>query len=96
MQTDAVNVVSARKAHGCSWCGERIEVGGAYVRYRYFDGRDAGTVKEHPECYDAMQRLCAEEGEIQFMPGDFARGCACETGCDTCKPTKEQDIERTR
>ncbi len=53
---------TAVKPHVCSWCGERVKPGEEYKRYRYFEGGDAGTVKMHIECFDAMQIEVQEEG----------------------------------
>jgi len=60
-QTEATEQL-ARKKHKCSWCGESIEIGESYKRYRYFDGGDAGTVKMHPECYEDMLECAHNEG----------------------------------
>lgn len=60
----------ANKPHRCTWCWQRIGVGETYNRYRFFDGGDAGTVKMHPECYDAMLDAAREEGGwIEWTPG---------------------------
>lgn len=72
----------ARKAHRCEWCGQRIDEGTAYKRYRYYDGGEASTVKMHPECYDAMQGAAREEGGyIEWTPGMErplpANDCVC-------------------
>jgi hypothetical protein len=53
---------NAAKKHRCSWCGESIDVGESYKRYRYFDGGDVGTVKMHPECYEDMLECASYEG----------------------------------
>lgn len=64
----------ARKKHHCSWCGEFIEPGSTYKRYRYFNYGDAGTVKMHPECYGAMIEAAEDEGGwIEWTPGDGER-----------------------
>jgi len=52
----------ARKRHRCTWCWQFIEMGEQYKRYRFFDCGDAGTVKMHPECFDAMQVEAKEWG----------------------------------
>jgi hypothetical protein len=60
----------ARKRHRCTWCWEFIEPGEQYKRYRYFDGGDAGTVKLHPECHEAMLQDAAEWGpRFEWTPG---------------------------
>lgn len=60
----------AKKPHRCEWCWQRINEGEQYKRYRYFDGGDAGTVKMHPECFDAMQEAAHEEGGcFEWTPG---------------------------
>jgi|688.fasta_scaffold2386605_1 hypothetical protein len=79
-------IKAAKKAHQCSWCGERIEIGETYIRYRWFGDDGAGVVKEHPECFDAMNEMIDFEGEIEFQPGDCPRGCNCghDAGCKRC------------
>lgn len=60
----------ARKQHRCDWCWQFIVVGETYKRYRYYNGGDAGTVRMHPECYEAMQDAASEEGGfIEWTPG---------------------------
>lgn len=67
-------IKAARKAHACSWCGERIEVGDTYTRYRFFQHGDAGTCRMHPECLAAMHEEANNEGGwIEFTPGDNER-----------------------
>jgi predicted RNA-binding Zn-ribbon protein involved in translation (DUF1610 family) len=41
----------AAKVYLCDSCGERVQVGEQYVRWRCFDDGDAGTVRMHPECH---------------------------------------------
>ncbi len=66
--------VLAKKAHGCDWCGQRIEPGEGYVTYRWFNGGDAGTSKMHPECDKACAQAAREEGGwIEFLRGDNER-----------------------
>lgn len=82
--TEPQTIKAAKKAHRCTWCAEKIQPGESYIRWRYFDGGDAGTSKMHPECDKASARMAREEGpDFEFMPGDFNRGCTCESG-DNC------------
>jgi hypothetical protein len=70
MNMTEVETHKARKAHRCEWCWQRIDEGAEYKRYRYYDGGEAGTVKMHPECYEAMQEAAREEGGwIEWTPG---------------------------
>lgn len=75
----------SRKQRPCDWCGEAIEVGGSYNRYGWRDGCSGGFCSMHPECYDASCELGKRDGEFQFMPGDFTRGCCCASGDCKCK-----------
>jgi len=70
MHATAVETHKARKTHRCEWCWQRIAECSEYKRYRYYNGGDAGTVKMHPECYEAMQEAAHEEGGwIEWTPG---------------------------
>jgi hypothetical protein len=85
--TDLETIKAAKSAHRCSWCAERIDIGTTYMRYRYFNGGDAGTVKLHPECNAVLDKTIREEGgDYEFAPGDNPRGCNCghSQGCETC------------
>lgn len=68
-------IKAARKAHRCSWCGERINPGETYKRWRFFHNGDAGTCKMHPECFDAMEdeRRFEGGGYFEWMEGDNER-----------------------
>lgn len=84
---------TAAKNHVCDWCGERIDAGGKYWRWRWFDSGDASTCKAHPECYEAMLRAAQDEGgEITFSRGDNPRGCDCghSIGCENCAAMKDR------
>ena len=60
----------AIKPHRCNWCWQHIVIGEQYKRYRFFNGGDVGTVKMHPECFDAMQEEAAEWGyDFEWTPG---------------------------
>jgi len=85
--TELETIKAARKQHRCSWCAEHIAAGDTYIRWRWFDGGDANTVKMHPECVEAMERFLAEWGDDDFLEGAFSRGCCCEHGnCLCSKP----------
>mgnify|MGYP001560514442 CR=1 FL=1 len=60
----------AAKQHRCTWCWQLIAKGETYMRYRFFNGGDAGTCKMHPECYEAMEQAAQEEGGwFEWAPG---------------------------
>jgi predicted RNA-binding Zn-ribbon protein involved in translation (DUF1610 family) len=60
--------LTARKTHRCSSCGELVQPGERYVRWRCYDSGDVGTVKMHPECH-AMHCDEAEGlGTWEFEP----------------------------
>lgn len=87
VSTQDQHIKAARKRHRCDWCGERIEIGDPYTRYRWFDSGDAGTVRMHPECNAAMNDEITLQGggSIEFAPGDFPRGCNCDFDPDCLK-----------
>ena len=66
----------AKKHHYCEWCGERIEIGEKYNRYRSYDGSEAYTIKMHQECYAASLDNNFYDGET-FCRGDNPRGSNC-------------------
>ena len=93
MNTEPVVIKAAKKAHRCTWCSEKVKPGESYMRWRAFDGSDAWTIKMHPECDKASQRMARQEGyDFEYMPGDFNRGCMCERGDPHCKchPTPKE------
>jgi len=59
----------ARQQHRCSWCGQKIEPGSLYHRWRWFDDGDASTVKMHDECLGAFER----SGDNEFYLYDNER-----------------------
>ena len=68
-------VAKSRKRRQCDWCGEAIEIGQPYESYRWARPGDSGTVRQHPECILAMQKMAEQEGwEFEWSPGDFKRG----------------------
>ena len=79
------NVTRSRMPRQCSWCAQPIEIGQPYRGYSWRDGTDYGREFMHPECYAAMERLLETEGPwLLWSPGDFARGCECESGRCEC------------
>ena len=70
----------ARKAHVCSWCGERIKRGEAYRYWAWFDEGTATTVKMHPECWT----VCHSQEDIEFYLYENTRGCLCHRDDPCC------------
>ncbi len=69
----------ALKQHRCTWCWQFIDQGEQYKRYRFFDCGDAGTVKMHLECFDAMQDEAREcGGFFEWTPGMERPKKSCE------------------
>lgn len=67
--------LTARKPHVCQSCGEAVNLGEQYKRWRCYDAGDVGTVKMHPECYEMH---CSEaeglgEGSWEFTPFSHER-----------------------
>lgn len=87
MSATAIQIIkAARKCHQCSYCGTRIEVGETYKRYRWHEDGAVATVKIHPECHDAFNRLSLDDQQKGFCTGDNPRGCNCghTEGCENC------------
>lgn len=94
--TNVEHIAKARKTHGCSWCGERIEIDQPYSRWRWFDGGDASTVRVHPECNAALHDMSVELGEsIEFFPGENPRGCYCgfDPACPKCRKPPADEVK---
>jgi hypothetical protein len=73
------SVKRSRKRRQCTWCAESIEIGQPYESYRWSDAGDAVTVRMHPECLAAMDRVAKEAGgDFCWSPGDFERGESSE------------------
>lgn len=85
--TDPETITAAKTKHRCSWCWQVIDPGASYIRWRFYDGGDAGTCKAHPECFDAMNEV-ASDLQDGFTPGDNPRGCNCgfDKACERCHP----------
>lgn len=58
-------LLSAKKPHQCTWCGEPIEVSQPYYRWVSF-GDSAFTSKMHPECRNACNTEYLEWGEDEY------------------------------
>ena len=52
-------VVKARKEHRCAMCRGRIEIGEKYCRTFSVDGGDNWLLKEHLECKEKREDMCA-------------------------------------
>lgn len=54
---------AAKKQHRCSWCGQSIEPGNTYHRWRWFpgDGDPPASIKMHDECFGAFQASAENE-----------------------------------
>lgn len=87
--TESESIKAAKKNHRCSWCGQQIDTGQPYERWRWFDGGDASTVKVHPECCLAVDEWAQAGGE-EFSMGDSPRGCTCgfDKDCERCSQLK--------
>jgi predicted RNA-binding Zn-ribbon protein involved in translation (DUF1610 family) len=59
---------TARKTHLCTSCGECINAGEKYTRWRCYDSGDVDTSKMHPECY-AMH--CADADGLGGGPWEY-------------------------
>jgi predicted RNA-binding Zn-ribbon protein involved in translation (DUF1610 family) len=61
----------ARKAHVCMSCGQPINVGENYMRWRCFSDGGAGTNKMHVECYEMHDE--ERFGQWEYMPFSYER-----------------------
>lgn len=67
-------IVKCRKKHQCAWCGENITIGESAEYRSYIFDDDFVDDWMHPECDAACSEVAIEEGEFDFVPGDFPRG----------------------
>lgn len=79
MFCSTLETLTARKPHVCMSCGERINVGETYNRWRCFDGGDVSTNKMHPECYAMHCDLAEGLGQWEYTPYSHERPAAQES-----------------
>ena len=61
---------TARKAHRCIWCWQRIDAGERYVDERSVNDGDMQHHHWHPECRADMLQVAEQEGGvIEWVPG---------------------------
>ena len=81
--TPETAVKHARKQYVCDWCGQPINIGDAYSRWRWF-GDIVCTVRAHEECIDAVHASDYYREEMEFNRKQ-SRGCDCGSDpCDDC------------
>lgn len=81
-------VNKARITHICTWCGELIEKGSPYYRWRSKRGSDDPlTSRMHLECVDAFEEWSSDVATSgdEYFPGEFRRGCICSRDDDPCE-----------
>ena len=82
---------TARKEHACDWCGEKIEVGQRYRRWRWFDGGDTSVVKAHEECNAAWVYASNESVDEVRAGGDQPRGVWQDEDNIVWRPASDKD-----
>ena len=77
---------TARKPHRCWWCAEAIDAGTKYEWWTWKDD-DVVTIKTHPECKEAWDKLAKHDrwSAEEVGLGDYTRGCCCLRGECLCK-----------
>jgi hypothetical protein len=66
--------LTCRSAHSCEWCAQCIEKGErCHSRTHVWDDR-LMTGHSHFDCWTAMTTSIENAGELEWTPGDFARG----------------------
>lgn len=74
--------ITARKAHWCHWCGEKIEKGTPYESTFIVWEGTPWTRKLHPECAEA-DRAYDRSDDTLYYEGQFQRGHAHEPNWST-------------
>ena len=64
--------LTARKPHCCMSCGEIVNPGEKYLRWRCYDSGEVSTIKMHPECH-AMHCADSDGGYWEFLPYEHRR-----------------------
>ena len=72
--TDPV-MLTAKKAHRCTWCAQAIEPGQKYRRWVTFDD-SAFTSKMHPVCVSACDAECREYSDEEYIAYENERPAA--------------------
>jgi len=79
---DTGRKIKCRKRAQCEWCNGWIESGEtAVVRVYIFDD-DFHNARQHPECYEALQKSMCDGlmPDCEFEPGEQGRGCLVGEG----------------
>lgn len=58
-------VITARKPHRCTWCGQAIEKGEQHFMWKSVDD-SWFTNRMHRECLDACTEECHFYGEVEY------------------------------
>lgn len=73
----SVEIVTARKPHQCTWCGEEIPAGTRYQRqHASYDG-SAYSAAWHEECQIAWEQDYHVYREVEFTPHENERLFPC-------------------
>jgi len=64
---------TAKKAHTCIWCGQKILVAEKYTDERSVYDGNIQRHRWHPECHADSVKYFRESGEEEFTPHDNER-----------------------
>lgn len=81
------SVKRARTRSPCDWCGQTINIGEPCETYGAVQDGDAFHARMHPECFAAIP----DEPHLPWSPGDFERGCCCQSGDCRCANKTRSD-----